>query len=61
MMNVAIQQHSLALRILSIASCLVVALFLGGCGQKGDLYIPQDEQALTMGTAKPANNKPTEL
>jgi predicted small lipoprotein YifL len=38
--------HNEIIRHLLAASALVTALVLGGCGQKGDLYLPEKPAAL---------------
>jgi len=59
-MRTAIQRYRFIPRVLLLASGLAVAFTIVACGQKGDLYIPQDEQTLTIAPDKKANNKPVE-
>lgn len=57
-MPMAAKPYRFITRALVLTSGLVVALTIVACGQKGALYIPQDEQNLTIGSDKTANNKP---
>lgn len=59
-MFTAAKHYQFTPRVLVLASCLAVAFTVVACGQKGDLYIPQDEQTLTISLDKTANNKPVE-